>query len=160
MQWKSAIRGETLFSRVTVRKGEYVVINCGWAMIALSAVARSLGPLHWFCYGPHSVWGGGGCGQAPREHPGPSQPLGSQALLHLLACLIPTYEWFSSASALSPSKKTFTEGKTNTDNNDIEFWAFFSLAQQQASWNWSYSVLGCFTFVMLFKIFHKTMLQE
>ncbi len=28
------------------------------------------------------------------------------------------------------------------------------------SGGWSYSILSCFTFVMLFKIFHKTMLQE
>ncbi len=32
---------------------------------------------------------------------------------------------FHQLPALSPSKKTFTVGKTNTDNNDIEFWGFF-----------------------------------
>ncbi len=34
---------------------------------------------------------------------------------------------FHQLRALSPSKKTFTVGKTNTDNNDIEFGGFFSL---------------------------------
>ncbi len=31
---------------------------------------------------------------------------------------------FHQLPALSPSKNTFTVGKTNTDNNDITFWGF------------------------------------
>jgi len=34
---------------------------------------------------------------------------------------------FHQLSDLSPSKNTCTAGKTNTDNNHIEFWGFFSL---------------------------------
>ncbi len=34
---------------------------------------------------------------------------------------------FHQHPALSPSKKTFTLGITNTDNNDIEFWGTFLL---------------------------------
>ncbi len=45
---------------------------------------------------------------------------------------------FLSASALSPSKNTFTVGKTNTDKNEIEFGEFFLYPKKQASWNWSY----------------------
>ncbi len=104
-------------------------------MIALSAVARNSGSialiLLWVPSKSHSVGGGlkitfSGGGRAPREHGSGSQPMGSQTL-HLLACLIQINEWLSSASALSPSKNTFTEGKTNTDNNHIEFWEFCSL---------------------------------
>ncbi len=32
---------------------------------------------------------------------------------------------FHQLPSLSPSKKTFTVEKTNTDNNYIEFWGFF-----------------------------------
>ncbi len=97
-------------------------------VIALSAVARNSGSialiLLWVPSKSHSVGGGlkitfSGGGRAPREH-------GSSQTLHLLACLIQKYECFSSASALSPSKNTFTVGKTNTDNNHIEFWEFCS----------------------------------
>ncbi len=63
---------------------------------------------------------------------GRSQPLGSQPLLHVMARVKPAssknMNGFHQLPALSPSKKTFTVGKANTDNNDIEF--FF---QQQAS---------------------------
>ncbi len=70
-------------------------------MIALSALARTSGPialiLLWVPLKSHSVGGG----QDPPESIvlGPSQPLGSQTFLHLLACLIQKYEWFSSASS-------------------------------------------------------------
>ncbi len=45
---------------------------------------------------------------------------------------------FHQLPALSPYKNTFIVEKTNTDNNDIEFFWDFFLSQQQASWNWSY----------------------
>ncbi len=97
-------------------------------VIALSAVGRNSGPIALILlWGPLKItfiegWSG------PPDYIvlGPSQPLGSQTLLYILACLIQKCEWFPSASSfISPSKKTFTVGKTNTDNNDIEFGGFF-----------------------------------
>ncbi len=73
-------------------------------MIALSAVARNSAPfaliLLWGLSKTHVV--GGGSGSPPNIVLGPSQPLGSQPLLHLLqvkAGLIQKYECFSSASS-------------------------------------------------------------
>ncbi len=68
---------------------------------------------------------------------GPSQPLGSQPLLHLLARLklasSKNMNGFHQLPALSPSKKSFIVGKTNTDNNDIDIHDIISPPQQQAS---------------------------
>ncbi len=101
-----------------------------------------LDPLHWSCYGApqnHIQWG---VVRPPANIVlGPSQPLGSQPLLHVMARLKPdsskNMNGFHQLPALSPSKKKFIVGKTNTDNNDIDFWGFF-FSQQQPSWNWSY----------------------
>ncbi len=86
-------------------------------MIAVSAIARNSGPfaliLLWGPSKSHS--------DHPRSGPpeniilGRSQPLGSQS-----ACLIQTMNGFHQHPALLPSKKTFTVGKTNTDNNTLK----------------------------------------
>ncbi len=97
-------------------------------MIALSAVARNSGPialiLLWCLL--KITFSGGWSGPTENIVLGPSQPLGSQPLLHVMARLKPAssknMNGFHQLPALSPSKKTFTVGKTNTDNNDIEFW--------------------------------------
>ncbi len=59
---------------------------------------------------------------------------GSQVPLNRWALKLSSISWpassknmngFHQLPALSPSKNTFTVGKTNTDNNDIEFGGFF-----------------------------------
>ncbi len=118
-----------------------------------------LGPLHWFSYG------------APQNHiqwrwSSPQRtsfwdPLNRWAL-KLSSISSPAssknMNGFHQLPALSPSKKTFTVGKTNTDNNDIEFWGIcFSPinGHLETDHTWTYSVLGCFTFVMLFNYFYS-----
>ncbi len=94
-------------------------------MIALSALARNSGPialiLLWVPLKSHSVGGG----QDPPE---------SIVLANHWALKLSSISWpassknmngFHQLPALSPSKNTFTVGKTNTDNNDITFWGFF-----------------------------------
>ncbi len=70
-------------------------------MIAVSNIARNSGPivliLLWGPSKSHSVGGGGG--STENMVLGPSQPLGSQPLSRVKACLIQKYEWFSSASS-------------------------------------------------------------
>ncbi len=120
-----------------------------------------LDSLHWFCYGVpqnHIRWGVVG----PPENIvlGPNR----------WALKLSSISWAASSKnmndfhqlpALSPSKKTFTVGKTKTDNNDIEFWGLIFLSQHlETDHTWTYSVHSCFTFIMSFTIFHKTMLQE
>ncbi len=65
-------------------------------MIALRSIARNSGSfaliLLWSLL---KITSSGGWSEPPENIVvGPSQPLGSQTLLHLLACLIQTYEWF------------------------------------------------------------------
>ncbi len=132
-------------------------------MIALSAVARNSGPIALILlWGPsksHSVGGG----WAPYR-------TSFWVPFNRWALKLSSISWpassknmngFHQLPALSPSKKTFTVGKTNTDNNDINFGVFFSPNNRhlETHHTWTYSVLSCFTFVM-FKIFHKTMLQD
>ncbi len=100
-------------------------------MIALSAVARNSGPialiLLWGLLKIIFSWGWSG----PPENIvlGPSQTLAF--LLHVLTRLKPAssknINCFHQHPALSPSKKTFTVGKTNTDNNNIECLGIFFL---------------------------------
>ncbi len=80
-------------------------------VIALSVVASNSGPI--------------------AESPPPLPP--PQTFLHLLACPIKNIHGFHQLPALSPSKKTFTVGKTNTDKNEIEFGEFFLYPKKQAS---------------------------
>ncbi len=129
-----------------------------WLLSVLSL--GILGPLHWFCYGvpskSHSVWG---C-RAP-------QKTLFWVPLNRWALKLSSISWLASSKnmnsfhqlpSLSPSKKTFTVEKTNTDNNDIEFWGFFFFHNNrhlETDHTWIYSVLSCFTFIMLFIIFQK-----
>ncbi len=57
----------------------------------------------------------------------PSQQLGSQPLLHIKPASSKNMTGFHQLPALSPSKNTFTVGKSNTDNNDIEYFGIFFL---------------------------------
>ncbi len=132
-----------------------------WLLSVLSQ--GILGPLQWFCNGApqnHIQWG-----QRTSERTSFWFPFNRWAL-KLSSISWPAYSknmnGFHQLPALSPSKKTFTVGKTNTDNNYIEFRGFFLSPQNrhlETDHTWTYSVLSCFTFVMLFKIFHKTMLR-
>ncbi len=112
--------------------GLYLTQHFLECMIALSAVARNSGPFALILlWGPLKITFSGGC-QAPSEHrSGPSQLLGSQPLLHLLARLKPAssknMNGFHQLPALSPSKKAFIVGKTNTENYDFEFLGIFFL---------------------------------
>ncbi len=134
-------------------------------MIALSAVTRISGPIALILlWGPsksHSVRGG--C--AP-------QRTSFWVPFNRWALKLSSISWpasskntngFHQLPALSASKKTFTIGKTNTDNNHIDFWGFFNSPKNrhlETDHTWTYSVLSCFTFEMSFKIFLITMLQE
>ncbi len=88
-------------------------------MIALSAVA--MGPLK-------ITFSGGWSGPPENIVLGRSQPLGSQPLIHVMARLKPAssknMNGFHQLPVLSPSKKTFIVGKTNTDNNYIYIYIY------------------------------------
>jgi len=123
-------------------------------VIAVNAVARNSGMI--LLWGPLKITFSGG-GRAPQRTLFWA-PLNPRALKLSSICWPASSKnvnGFHQLPALSPSKKTFTVGKTNTDNNDI-----FSPNNRHLKTDHTrtYSFLSCFTFVMLLKMFHKTML--
>ncbi len=166
--------GEKLLSWVTVRKGEYrVTVIQGdklwmslkpWLLSVLSL--GILGPMHRFFYGApqnHIQWG---VVRPPHRSVSLNRwalKLSSKFRVRVKPVSSTNMNGFHQLPALSPSKNTFTVGKTNTDNNHIEFGGFFFSPNNrhlETDHSWTHSVLSCFTFIMLIIIFHKTMLQQ
>ncbi len=141
--------------------GLYLTQHFLECMIALSAVARNSGPFALILlWGPLKITFSGGVVRPPANIVlGRSQPLGSQPLLHLLARLKPAssknMNGFHQLPALSPSKKAFIVGKTNTENYDFEFLGiFFSPNNRhlETDHTWTYSVLSCSSPVIIHSI--------
>ncbi len=93
--------------------------------IALSAVVRNSGLIALILL--KITFSGGWSGPKENIVLDP-QLLGSQPLLHLLAGLklasSKSMNSFHQLPALTPSKNTFTVGKTNTDNSDIYIYIY------------------------------------
>ncbi len=124
---------------VTVRKeesgGKYKLMGLKPRLLSELALGI-LCPLHWGGSQNHIQWGAGGGGGGgggfkitfsggrgggvSKSH---SVGGGGGSQNHIQWG--EKYECFSSASALSPAKYTFTVGKTNTNNYHIDFWGFF-----------------------------------